>query len=85
MNVISTYKRIITVFQQYGIKTTGIKKFATFYNDLKMDPVFVMGLIFELELVAKRELVDDQIAMVDSPAQLVTLLINARSENNMLL
>lgn len=71
---IRTYKKIIGVFRQYGIRTTGIKKFASFYNDLKMDPVFVMGLIYELELVANRELVDEEITMVNSPAQLVAFL-----------
>jgi len=76
MITIRTYKQIIGVFRQYGIQTTGIKKFASFYYDLKMDPVFVMGLIYELELVVNRELIDDQIPMVNSPAQLVALLAN---------
>jgi acyl carrier protein len=68
-------KKMIEVFRLYGIQTIGEKKFASFYNDLKMDKIYVQGLIYELELTVNRQITDTQAATVESPAQLIEILV----------
>ncbi|MFC4873164.1 acyl carrier protein [Negadavirga shengliensis] len=66
---------MIEVFRLYGIQTIGKKKFASFYSDLKMDKIYVQGLIYELELTVNRQISDTQAATVESPAQLIEILV----------
>ncbi len=74
-----TYKelrKISRVFQDYGIVLTGKRKYDRFDRDLKMDKVFVMGLIFELEYQLKRQIADDKVDGVQAPVQLIEMLMN---------
>lgn len=68
-------RKISKVFQQYGIDIRGKRKYASFETDLRMDKVFVSGLIFELEYELSRELEDDKIAHITAPAQVIELLM----------
>jgi acyl carrier protein len=55
---------------------TGKRKYDRFDLDLKMDKVFVMGLIFELEYQLKKQLSDDKVDEVKAPAQIIEMLMN---------
>ena len=68
-------KKAIGVFNSYGIPLTGNRKNANFYKELKMDRMFVDGLIFELEFQLKKELEVDQIFKLQSPSELLSVLI----------
>ena len=68
-------KKAIGVFNSYGIPLTGNRKNANFYEELKMDRMFVDGLIFELEFQLKKELEVDQISTLQSPSELLSALI----------
>lgn len=70
-------RKAIGVFRSYGIPLTGKKKSANFYNDLRMDKIFVSGLIFELEYELKKELEDDKIARIQTPSELISSLLQA--------
>lgn len=69
-------RKISRAFQDYGIVLTGKRKYDRFDRDLKMDKVFVMGLIFELEFQLKKNLSDDKADGVQAPAQVIELLMN---------
>lgn len=69
-------RKISRVFQDYGIVLTGKRKYDQFDRDLKMDKVFVMGLIFELEYRLKRQIADDKVDGVLAPAQIIQMLMN---------
>jgi acyl carrier protein len=68
-------KKAIEVFNSYGIPLTGNRKNANFYNELKMDSIFVDGLIFELEYQLNEELETDQVSKFQSPSELLAVLI----------
>ncbi|EAZ82670.1 hypothetical protein [Algoriphagus machipongonensis] len=76
MKNVNELKRITKVFQQYGIQLTGKRKFDRFEQDLKMDKVFVSGLIFDLEYELHKELADEMVQTVKAPAQLIEMLMN---------
>lgn len=69
-------RKISRVFQDYGIVLTGKRKYDRFDRDLKMNKVFVMGLIFELEFQLKKNLSEDKVDEVQAPAQVIELLMN---------
>ncbi|EON75896.1 hypothetical protein ADIS_3628 [Lunatimonas lonarensis] len=77
MNNIKALRTAIRVFESYGIPLTGKRKGANFYEDLKMDRVFVSGLIYELESELKRELEDEKIAKIQTPSELIYTLLRA--------
>ena len=77
MNNITAMRKAIEIFQSYGIPLTGKKKAANFYYDLRMDKIFVSGLIFELEYELKKELADDKIARIQTPSELIDTLLKA--------
>ena len=70
-------KKAIGVFRTYGIPLTGKRKSANFYRELRMDKMFVDGLIFELELELKRELEDDKVSKIETPSELIEHLLKA--------
>lgn len=76
MKAYKELRKISKVFQDYGIELTGKRKYDLFDRDLKMDKVFVMGLIFELEYQLKRQIADDQVDGVQAPVQLIEMLMN---------
>ncbi|WP_209329391.1 acyl carrier protein [Lunatimonas salinarum] len=77
MKRVTTYRRIIEVFRLYGINLVGKRKFDHFYRDLKMDQVFVNGLVFDLELATQRQLNDEEVVQLEAPAQVIRKLVEA--------
>ncbi|EON79200.1 hypothetical protein ADIS_0309 [Lunatimonas lonarensis] len=77
MTQVTTYRRIIEVFRLYGINLAGKRKFDHFYRDLKMDQVFVNGLVFDLELATQRQLNDEEVIRLEAPAQVIRKLVEA--------
>lgn len=75
MKNFSDLRKITKVFHQYGIPLTGKKKYASFEKDLKMDRVFVNGLIFECELELSKELAEEKLQQIQVPAQVIEFLI----------
>ncbi|WP_192349735.1 acyl carrier protein [Algoriphagus sp. Y33] len=69
-------RKIFKVFHQYGIDLTGKRKYASFESDLRMDKVFVSGLIFELEYELRKEIADDKVEGIQAPAQIIELLMS---------
>lgn len=69
-------RKISKVFHQYGIDLTGKRKYASFTGDLRMDQVFVDGLIFELEYELRKQIEDDKVEGVQAPAQIIELLMS---------
>ena len=55
MNDFSKLRKAVGVFQLYGISLIGNQKKKNLFKDLQMDPVFINGLIFELELALQVE------------------------------
>ncbi|WP_194776984.1 acyl carrier protein [Pararhodonellum marinum] len=77
MNQIANIKKAIGIFKSYGIPLTGKQKSANFYQELRMDRVYVSGLIFELELELERQLEDEKVAAVQTPSELFHYLLSA--------
>lgn len=77
MKNFAALRKAIEVFQSYGIPLTGKKKAANFYNDLRMDKIFVSGLIYELEYELNKELEDEKIARIQTPSELINTLLKA--------
>ncbi|MCC5935795.1 MAG: acyl carrier protein [Lunatimonas sp.] len=77
MKRVTTYRKIIEVFRLYGINLAGKRKFDHFYRDLKMDRVFVNGLVFDLELATLKELNEDEVFTLEAPAQVIRKLVEA--------
>jgi acyl carrier protein len=72
---ISSLKKIIRVFRQYGIVIIGKRKFDNFYHDLHMDKVFVNGLIFEVEYALRKDISEESIVSVSTPLALVNAFL----------
>jgi acyl carrier protein len=77
MKNIAALRKTIEVFHSYGISLTGKRKGANFYNDLRMDKVFVSGLIYELESELKKELEDEKANNIQTPYELIYTLLQA--------
>ncbi|MEX2513961.1 MAG: acyl carrier protein [Cyclobacteriaceae bacterium] len=77
MKNITALRKAIGIFHSYGIPLTGKKKAANFYYDLRMDKVFVSGLIFELEYELNKELEEEKIARIQTPSELINTLLKA--------
>ena len=59
MRRLTIIKKLSMVFESYGIRINGNQGNLHLKNDLKMDEVFINGLIFELELASKKNLDKD--------------------------
>lgn len=59
MKGLTIVKKLSKVFESYGIRLNGKQGNLHLKNDLKMDEVFINGLIFELEYVSKKNLDKD--------------------------
>ncbi|RZS98145.1 acyl carrier protein [Cecembia calidifontis] len=70
-------KKAIEVFQTYGIALTGKKKTADFFQELKMDKVFVDGLIYELELKLQKEIEIEKITALRNPSMVLEELLTS--------
>ncbi|REG94578.1 acyl carrier protein [Algoriphagus antarcticus] len=76
MGKYSQLRKITQVFNEYGIVLTGARKHDHFIFDLRMDKIFLNGLIFELEYALEKELEDHKVIAVDAPSQLIAMLID---------
>ena len=74
-------KKAIQVFHSYGITLIGQHKNADFIQQLGMDPVFINGLIFELEYQLHVIFQDEKLGTVNTPKDLISLLINIPQDN----
>lgn len=74
MKNFNTLRKIAHVFHLYGIDLSGKRKFDNLYKDLNMDQIFVLGLIFELELVTKKQMNDKDAYEIQAPAQIIQKL-----------
>lgn len=78
---ISKIKKAIEVFNTYGITLTGQRKNDHFVKQLNMDPIFVNGLIFELEFNLQVFIQEDKLQGACTPRQLFGLLMENPQHN----
>ncbi len=78
---ISKIRKAIAVFHTYGIILTGQRKNDHFVKQLNMDPVFINGLIFELEFNLQVFIQDENIKAATTPRQLIDLLMEIPKDN----
>ncbi|WPR77163.1 acyl carrier protein [Algoriphagus sp. NG3] len=76
MGKYSQLRKITQVFGEYGIVLTGARKHDHFIFDLRMDKIFLNGLIFELEYALNKELEDHKVFQVNAPSQLIAFLLD---------
>lgn len=74
-------KKAVEVFHSYGITLIGHHKNADFIHQLQMDPVFINGLIFELEYQLQIIFQDEKLGTVNTPKDLIVLLFNIPQDN----
>lgn len=77
----SQLKKAIEVFHSYGITLVGPRKNDHFIQQLNMDPVFVNGLIFELEYNLQVFLQDEWLGKVTTPKEVIQLLLTIPQDN----
>ncbi len=77
----TTLKKAVEVFHSYGITLSGARKNDHFVQNLNMDPVFINGLIFELELQLQRFIQEENVAQVKTPRELIELLLKIPQDN----
>jgi acyl carrier protein len=74
-------KKAVEVFHSYGINLSGQQKNAHFIQHLHIDPIFLNGLIFELEYHLHVILQDEKLGEVKTPKDLIALLLNIPQDN----
>lgn len=74
-------KKAIEVFHSYGIYLAGKQKNANFIQQLNMDPIFINGLIFELEFQLQVIFQDELLGEVKTPKDLIGLLLTIPQNN----
>jgi hypothetical protein len=74
MKKTSMIKAMLGVFNSYGIALTGKKKHAHFYHQLRMDKVYVFGLVYELENLAGVAIEEDW-GGISTPSELMSRLL----------
>ncbi|MDN3203631.1 acyl carrier protein [Algoriphagus sediminis] len=77
----TTLKKAIEVFHSYGISLSGSRKNDHFIQTLRMDPIFVNGLIFELELELQRFIMEENVMDIQTPRELIDLLMKLPQHN----
>ncbi|TFV97623.1 acyl carrier protein [Algoriphagus kandeliae] len=77
----SKLKKAIEVFHTYGITLTGPRKNDHFIQKLNMDPIFVNGLIFELEYQLQLYLQDEKLREASTPRELISLFLEIPQDN----
>jgi len=77
----STLKKAIEVFHTYGITLAGPRKNDHFITNLNMDPIFINGLIFELEYQLQVFIQEENICSAKTPKELITLLLRIPQRN----
>lgn len=77
----SQLKKAIEVFHSYGISLSGPRKNDHFIKQLNMDPVFVNGLIFELEYNLQVVLQEEFLGKACTPKEVIRLLFQIPQDN----
>ena len=77
----SRLKKAVKVFHSYGITLAGPRKNDHFIHQLNMDPVFVNGLIFELEYNLQVFLQVEYLRNACTPKEVIELLLNIPQDN----
>jgi acyl carrier protein len=77
----TTLKKAVEVFHTYGITLAGARKNDHFITNLNMDPIFINGLIFELEYQLQVFIQEEKICNVKTPKELITLLLQIPQDN----
>ena len=77
----SRIKKAVEVFHSYGIYVNGHRKNDHFIQKLNMDPIFVNGLIFELEYQLQVNLHEEKLKSAGTPKALIDLLLDLPRNN----
>lgn len=77
----SQLKKAVEVFHSYGISLSGPRKNDHFIKQLNMDPVFVNGLIFELEYNLQIVLQEEIMGNACTPKEVIQLLFQIPQDN----
>jgi hypothetical protein len=78
---ISKIRKAINIFHSYGISLVGSGKNDHFVNKLKMDPVYINGLIFELEFCLQVYIQDEKLKDACTPRKIIALLLEIPHHN----
>lgn len=77
----SQLKKAVEVFHSYGISLSGPRKNDHFIKQLNMDPIFVNGLIFELEYNLQVVLQEEILGKACTPKEVIQLLFQIPQDN----
>lgn len=77
----SMLKKAVEVFHSYGINLAGSRKNAHLIQQLNMDPVFVNGLIFELEYQLQVVIQEEKLKNASTPREIIELLLEIPQVN----
>ncbi len=77
----SKLKKAVKVFHTYGITLVGPRKNDHFIKNLNMDPIFINGLIFELEYCLQVFIQEEKICSAKTPRELIALLLKISKDN----
>ena len=77
----TTLKKAVEVFHTYGITVSGQRKNDHFIQKLDMHPVYINGLIFELEFQLQIFIQDEKICSAKTPKELVSLFLSLQVAN----
>lgn len=74
-------KKAAEVFHSYGIHLIGQAKNAHLVQQLHMDPIFVNGLIFELEFQLQVIIQEEKLKSASTPREIIRLLLEIPQYN----
>ena len=77
----SMLKKAVEVFHSYGIDLTGQRKNAHLIQQLNMDPVFINGLIFELEYQLQVIIQEEKLKRASTPREIIEFLLEIPHHN----
>ena len=77
----SILKKAAEVFHSYGISLSGARKNDNFIQELDMDPIFINGLIFELEFQLQLFIQEEKLKNVQTPKDLIALFLEIPQDN----
>lgn len=77
----SILKKAVVVFHSYGINLSGQLKNAHLVQQLNMDPIFVNGLIFELEFQLQVIIQEEKLKYASTPREIIELLLEIPQHN----
>jgi hypothetical protein len=77
----SLLKKAVEVFHSYGINLAGQRKDAHLIQHLNMDPIFINGLIFELEYQLQVIIQEEKLKQAFTPREIIELLLGIPQDN----